>query len=141
MALSNNTSADYSYISMFWAHQFNLLKKKKKITLVLPVSLNTCQDFESTRWDMSLEFLFFFPKYTISIVKLLALLDFLRTWCLTCEDTLRSKHIWLLGQLQLAIVSRTVKIHWPTEDIWTYGKDSSLGVLTYWLSKFVIVCK
>lgn len=82
---------------------------------------------------MLLEFFFF--KYSISIVKLLGLLDFLRTCCLACEDVLRSTHIWLLGQLQSAIVSKTGKIHQPAEHIRPYGKGSSLVALTYLLSK------
>lgn len=102
MVLSNNMSADHSYTSVWPTERF------------------CCTGYKSGFRISSLSFVLdiCFLNYSISIVKLIYLLDFLRTCSLVCEDTQRSKCVWLLGQLQLAKVSRTMKIHHPTENIW-----------------------
>lgn len=99
MVLSNYLSADHSYTSVW------------------PPERLCCTGYKSGFRISSLSFVLDIHvlNCSISIVKLMGLLDFLRTCSLVCEDTQRSKCIWLLGQLQLAKVSRTMKIHHPAE--------------------------
>lgn len=112
-------------------HQFGFLKKRFCCSAAFEPGYKSGFRISSLSFVLDI----YFSNYSISIVKLIGLLDFLGTCCLVCEDTQRNKCIWLLEQLQLASMSRTMKIHHPAENIWGCDTGSSSAALSYLLNR------